>query len=83
MKLIIKAAVIGAGLFALSACGPKTPAAENVQANAEATADNIEEAADNVSNDTVADAMDNNASAVRAAGDNAAEAIDANAANSH
>ena len=82
MKLIIKSA-IGAGLFALAACGShNTPAAENVAANADAVADNMEAVADNMSNGAAEDSMENNAAAVRDAGENKADAMDAAAENS-
>ena len=49
MKSMFKAALAGAGLFALAACGGDADdrAADNVEANAEAMADNIEDQADN------------------------------------
>ncbi len=82
MKLIIKAAAIGAGIIALSACNqtPAENAADNVEAVTENAADNMEAAADNMTNETAADTMDNAADATRAAGENKAEAIEDNAA---
>jgi len=61
MKLIIKAAAIGAGIIALSACNqtPAENAADNVEAVTENVADNMEDVADNMTNETAADAMDN------------------------
>jgi len=85
-KLLLLA---GAGLFALSACDHKTPAAENVAAAADNTADSMDAMASNVHDqadnagaavtdalDNKADAIENKADAVRAAGENKADAID-------
>ncbi len=86
-KLILAA---GTCLLALSACGHKTDAAENVAAAADNTADMMEANAsavrdmgDNLSAnvedkmDNRADRIENNADAVRAAGENKADAMDA------
>jgi len=86
-KLLIVAAT--AGLFSLAACGHSTPAADNVVANSENTADALENQGDmieaNAANaaDAIKDsasntaaALDNKADAVRAAGENKADAID-------
>ncbi|NML05092.1 hypothetical protein [Sphingomonas sp. G-3-2-10] len=86
-KYLIAAAIIGA--LPLAACGPKTPAAENALANAEATADTLDNQAAEIRSDagnTVdaiesgaenrADAVENKAAAVRDAGANTAEKID-------
>lgn len=85
-KLILAA---GTCLLALSACGHKTDAAENVAAMADNTADAMDanaaavrdmgdNAASNVEAkmDNRADRIENNADAVRAAGENQADAID-------
>ncbi len=68
-----KMLVLGAaaGLFALSACNntPREQAADNIEANAEARADNIEAVAGNASSDAVEDNLQNQADAVRAEGD--------------
>jgi protein involved in sex pheromone biosynthesis len=86
-KLILAA---GTCLLALSACGHKTDAAENVAAVADNTADQMDANAtavrdigDNLSAnveakmDNRADRIENNADAVRDAGENHADAIDA------
>ena len=89
-KLLLLA---GVGMLALSACNKHdTPAAENVAAAADNTADamdanasNIHDMADNAGAaveakiDNKADAVSNKADAVRAAGENKADAIDAKA----
>jgi cell division septum initiation protein DivIVA len=76
MKLIIKAAAIGAGILALSACNntPAENAADNLVENTEAVADNMVDNAE-----AVADNMTANAEAVA---DNMTDAntTDANAA---
>jgi hypothetical protein len=86
-KLILAA---GTCLLALSACGHKTDAAENVAAVTDNAADMMEANAsamrdmgDNMAASTEAkmdnraDRMENNADAVRAAGENKADAMDA------
>jgi len=64
-----------AGLAALSACNstPREQAAENIEANTDAVADNFEAAADNASTEAGEQALDNKADAVRAEGANKAE----------
>ena len=73
MKKII---VLGAAVAALSvsACSksPTEQAADNIQANAEATADNLEDLSDNAASPAAADALQNEADATRASGDNMA-----------
>lgn len=66
---------IAAGLMSLAACNssPREQAADNIEANAEAVADNLEEAADNASTDAAEDNLESAADNVRAAGDNQAE----------
>lgn len=68
-----KMLVLGAaaGLFALSACNntPREQAADNIEANAEARADNIEAMAGNATTDAMQDNLQNQADAVRAEGD--------------
>ena len=61
MKLIIKAAVIGAGVIALAACNntPAENAADNITDNAEAVAENITDNAE-----AVAENITDNAEAV-------------------
>ncbi|MEG3087107.1 hypothetical protein [Sphingomonas sp. PB4P5] len=74
MKKII---VLGlaAGLASLSACNssPREQTADNIEANSEAVADNLEEAADNAGTDATEDGLENQADAVRATGQNQAE----------
>jgi hypothetical protein len=66
---------IAAGLISLSACNntPREQAADNIEANSEAVADNLEEAADNATTEAGEDALENRADAVRATGQNQAE----------
>ncbi|MDQ3246420.1 MAG: hypothetical protein M3Q52_05935 [Pseudomonadota bacterium] len=73
MKMI-KAFVVAAGLVGLAACNnsPEEQAADNIEANAEMTADNLEEAADNAGSEMTEDSLENQADATREAGDNAA-----------
>ncbi|MBS0479067.1 MAG: hypothetical protein JSR79_07195 [Proteobacteria bacterium] len=86
-KLLIVAA--SASLFSLAACGHETPAADNVVANAENTADVLENQGDmieaNAANaaDAIKDsaantaaALDNKADAVKATAENKADAMD-------
>jgi len=77
MKLIFKTAV-AAGLMSLAACGGSgdDALADNVEANAEATADMMEDQADNMSNEAAADVLEDNAQAVREEGEAKADAID-------
>jgi hypothetical protein len=73
MRLIFKAAMIGAGVIALAACN-KTPAentADNITDNAEAVAENIVDNAEAVA-ENITDNADAVAANVEAAGDNGA-----------
>ena len=79
MKLIVKAAVIGAGVIALAACNntPAENAADNITDNAEAVAENItdnaEAVAENITDnaEAVAENVENgNTAAGNAAGNN-------------
>ncbi len=80
MKSILKTALAGAGLVALAACGGDADdrAADNVEAAAEARADNLEDQADMAPNETMEDALEQQADNVRDAGEAKAEAIDDN-----
>ena len=64
-----------AGLMSLAACNatPREQTADNIEANAEAVADNLDDAADSANSTLAEDALDNQAAAVRATGDNQAE----------
>jgi cell division septum initiation protein DivIVA len=86
-KYLIATAMIGA--VPLAACGPSTPAAQNVESAADNTADAMEANAADIRSDASntadaveatadnkADAVENRADAVRDAGENRAEAID-------
>ena len=66
---------IAAGLASLSACNssPREQAADNIEANSEAVADNLEDAADNAGTAAGEDALENKADAVRATGQNQAD----------
>ena len=74
MKKVFILALAG-GLVSLSACNntPREQAADNIEANAEAVADNLEDAADNAGTTAGSDALENKADAVRATGDNQAK----------
>ena len=63
------------GLVALSACNssPREQAADNIEANAEMTADNLEDMADNASTTAGESALENQADATRNVGDMKAE----------
>ncbi|MET3713437.1 hypothetical protein ABIC65_004169 [Sphingomonas trueperi] len=73
VMMMKKMLVLGAaaGLIALSACNntPREQAADNIEANAEARADNIEAMASNATTDAAQDNLENKADAVRAEGD--------------
>ena len=72
-KMVVSA--VAAGLVSLSACNskPAEQAADNIEANTEAVADNLEAAADNAGTAAGADSLENKADAVRATGQNQAE----------
>jgi peptidoglycan hydrolase CwlO-like protein len=76
---------IAAGLISLSACNstPQEQAADNIEANTEAVADNLEEAADNATTEAGEDALENQADAVRATGQNQAEDMRTNDADTN
>jgi hypothetical protein len=66
---------VAAGLISLAACNstPREQAADNIEANAEGVADNLEDAADNAGTDAAEGNLENAADAVRATGQNQAE----------
>jgi hypothetical protein len=66
---------IATGLIALSACNstPREQTADNIEANTEAVADNLEDAADNAGTPTLEDNLENKADGVRATGQNQAD----------
>jgi hypothetical protein len=72
-KILILA--MSAGLASLAACNtsPREQAADNIEANTEATADNLEDMADNVASANASDGLENQAAAVRATGQNQAD----------
>lgn len=72
-------------LCALAACNntPQEQAADNIEANAEVVADNLEEAADNATTEAGEDALENKADATREAGENAAEDMRTNEADTN
>jgi hypothetical protein len=74
MKKVLAIALL-AGAASLSACNssPREQAADNIEANADAVADNLEDAADNVDNDTAEDHLENKADAVRELGEKKAD----------
>ncbi len=74
MKKIFALSAVAA-LAALSACNssPQEQAADNIEANAEAVADNFDAAADNATTPAAEDALDNQAAATREIGDQKAE----------
>lgn len=76
MKITTTLAV-ALGISALAACNnsPTEQAADNIEANAEMTADNLEEAADNASTEAGEDNLENAADATREAGEENADAI--------
>jgi ABC-type glycerol-3-phosphate transport system substrate-binding protein len=78
MKSTIKAALAGAALLALAACGGNADdqAADNVEAAAEAQADNLEAQADMAPNETMEEALEQQADNVEEAGEAKADAID-------
>jgi outer membrane PBP1 activator LpoA protein len=81
-KIFAVAAVVGA--LALSACNnsAQEQAADNIEANAEAAAENLEAAADNMTGNA-AEGLENQADAVRALGDNQAEDMRTNDADTN
>ena len=82
---IISTVAMSVALCALAACNssPREEAADNIEANAEMTADNLEEAADNATTEGGEDALENKADATRAAGENAADDMRTNDADTN
>ena len=82
-KIFVIAAA--AGLAALSACNtsPQEQAADNIEANTEAMADNMEDMADDATTSNAADAMENQADAMRDMGQNQAEDMRTNDADTN
>lgn len=82
-KISILAAA--AGLLALSACNntPQEQAADKIESNTEAMADNMEDMADQSGNAMAADAMENEADAMRSTGQNQAEDMRTNDADTN
>lgn len=81
----LTALAVAAGLVALTACNnsPREEAAENIEANAEMAADNLEEAADNATTEGAEESLENQADATREAGDRAAEDLTTNDADTN
>jgi len=68
---------VTAGLMSLAACNNNTPqerAADNIEANAEARADNLEDMADNATTENREDSLENQADRVREKGEEKADA---------
>lgn len=84
MKKTVIAAVAVA-LASLAACNstPREQAADNIEANSEAVADNLEDMADNATTDAGEDALENRADAVRDTGQNQAEDMRTNDADTN
>jgi protein involved in sex pheromone biosynthesis len=76
---------LAAGLISLSACNssPREQAADNIESNTEAMADNMEDMADNTNSSAAADTLENQADAVRATGENQAEDMRTNDADTN
>ncbi|GAA3998342.1 hypothetical protein [Sphingomonas humi] len=72
----LKLTMVAAGIAALAACNntPQEQKADNIEANAEATADNLEEAADNATTEAREDSLENQADMVREKGEEKADA---------
>jgi hypothetical protein len=77
MKKISTAFAVALGAAALAACNqsPQEEAADNIEANAEIVADNLEEAADDATTEGAEDNLENAADAVEANGEAAADAV--------
>ena len=77
MKKISTAIAVAFGAAALAACNqsPQEQAADNIEANTEVVADNLEEAADNATTEGAEDNLEDAADAVEANGEAAADAV--------
>jgi hypothetical protein len=77
MKKISTAIAVAFGAAALAACNqsPQEQAADNIEANAEVVADNLEEAADDATTKGAEDNLEDAADAVEANGEAAADAV--------
>ncbi len=82
-KMTILAAA--AGLLALSACNntPQEQAADNIESNTEAMADNLEDMADVAGTENAEDALENQADMTRDMGQNQAEDMRTNDADTN
>ena len=71
----IFAVAVAAGLFSLAACNtsPREQAADTIESNTEAVADNLEDFADVTGNEAAEASLENKADAVRATGQNQAD----------
>lgn len=76
---------MAAGLISLTACNssPREQAADNIEANTEMMADNLEEAADNAGTEMTEDRLENQADVVREIGDEKAEDLRTNDADTN
>lgn len=76
---------LAAGLISLSACNssPREQAADNIESNTEAVADNLEDMADDANTSAASDALENKADAVRDTGQNQAEDLRTNDADTN
>lgn len=76
---------LAAGLASLAACNtsPREQAADNIEANSDAVADNLEDAADDANTSAVEEGLENQAAAVRATGQNQAEDMRTNDADTN
>ncbi len=84
MKIITTFA-IALGLAGLTACNntAREQKADNIEANAEATADNLDDAADNATTTNGEASLDNQAASVRNEGDAKAEDVRTNTADTN
>ncbi|WP_114227437.1 MULTISPECIES: hypothetical protein [Sphingomonas] len=73
----LSALAVAAGLLSLAACNntPQEKTADNIEANAEARADNLEDMADNATTENREDALNNKADMVRENGEERADRV--------